>query len=76
MRFGQKQRRGSNSDELENQICSRNFHSTGNVGINLCSAARRRVAGRAIGAVPFDGGSVGDLRFAVCKIEIGFNRAS
>src|SRR5580765_6083031 len=64
-------KRGSNTDELENQICSWDFHSTGYVGANLCSAPWRRIAGRSIGPVSFDRGSVGDLRFAFCETEIG-----
>src|SRR6476661_7746011 len=64
-------KRGSNTDELENQICSWDFHSTGYVGANLCSAPWRRIAGRSIGPVSFDRGGVGDLRFAFCETEIG-----
>jgi hypothetical protein len=75
LRDGRAKKARRNNHELENQIDCRDNHGTGHVAAYVCASPRRCATGRAVGSVPGNLCSVGDLRFVVREIEIGSSRA-
>ena len=59
--------------ELQNEVPSGDTHGFGDVGTHVPGSKRKCAAGRAIGSVPGNRGSLGNFRFVIRKIEIAQN---
>ena len=70
MHDGRNLKRSGGQDEFENEICSRRTHGFSDVGAYLSGPKRKCAAGRTTGAVSGHGRYLGDLRAAVCQVEI------